>query len=103
MNYYSIILNKSAYIDFEEIYKYIYTNFNSKSIADKIIDKISNKILFLKEFPYAFQKLEKYKFDGQICRRVIVGNYSIIYYILEGQKKVVIVYIYYNKRNFFNF
>jgi len=99
---YKIIIKSSAKKDINKITNYIIKNFKSNRIAEKLISEIRDKMLILQEYPNAYQTLFNYKYTDRKYKRVVVDNYSIIYYILEEQKKVVIVHIYYNKRNFFN-
>ena len=63
---YSLIIDKKARSDLREIYKYIICNFFSKSIAKNLLNKITNKILILQEYPYAFQTLYNYKYQVMI-------------------------------------
>ena len=99
---YELYINETAKIDMKKNYRYIVKNFSSYIVADRIIAKINNKILILKHYPHMYPILYNHKEKVRKYRRIIIGNYSIIYYILEKQKKVVIIHIFYNKRKFFN-
>jgi len=37
-----------------------------------------------------------------LCQRMVIGNYSVIYYVLENESKIIILHIISNKSNFFN-
>ena len=99
---YEIIIKNSANKDLNQISKYIIDNFKSINIAEKLLARINKRISILQEYPNAFQTLNNYQYKGYKCKRLVVENYSIIYYILEEQKKVIIIHVFYNKRNFFN-
>ena len=100
---YEVIIKDSANKDIEDIMTYIIENFKSFYIAENLLKKIRNKIMILQESPQTFQTLYNYKYKNREYKRIIVENYSIVYYILKEQKKVFIVHIYYNKRKVFNF
>ena len=100
---YKILFEKTAEEDLEEIYYYIINNFFSKDIANRLITEIYKRIQILKELPCAYPILYNYIDKRKEYRRIVVKNFSIIYYVLKEEETVVIVHIYYNKRKFFNF
>jgi len=100
---FEIAFEKTARIDLEEIYYYIVNKFFNKAAADRLINKMFNQIEILKELPCAYPILYNYIDKNEEYRRIVVKNYSIIYYVLKEEETVVIVHIYYNKRKFFNF
>jgi len=72
----------------------------SINIAENLLARIKKRISILQEYPNAFQTLNNYKYKDYKCKRLVVENYSIIYYVLEKQKRVVILHIFNNRRNF---
>ena len=103
MSHYRILEKQSFKNDLREISNYIILNFSSVLAVKKLISEINSKIQNLKELPCAYPILYKYIDKSRDYRRIVVKNYSIIYYVLKEEKTVVIVHIYYNKRKFFNF
>ena len=98
-----ILIYKSSFLkELKCIKSYIIKISKSVIVAENLIAKISVKLQILQEYPNAYQTLCNYKYNNRKYKRIIVENYSIIYYILEKQKRVVIIHIFYNKRKFFN-
>ena len=102
INKYQLIYKTSFKKELKQINEYIRKKLNNKIACLNLFLEISNKILIFQEYPYAFQTLYNYKYQNKVCKRLVVENYSIIYYILEKEKTVVIIHIFYSKRKFLN-
>jgi len=102
MVYYDFVINKLAEKDMKKISDYFVKKSSSYIAVDRILDSMSDKISLIQLNPCMYQKLEKYQYKGESCRRMVIGNYSVIYYVLENERKIIIIHIVPNKSNFFN-
>jgi len=103
MEHYKIHIERTAAKDMRKIGKYISLILFSHILAGKLMIEINQKLQILKVFPEAYQVSHNYIDKSKIYRRAVVKNYSIIYYVLKEENKVVVTHIYYNKRKVFNF
>ena len=90
---YNIRILEEAEIDLVNIKKYIYSN-------EKQIKKIYVDIQSLEFMPKRYKTLSYAKDKTGEYRRMISGNYSIIYKILE--EEIIIIRIFHQKQNFLN-
>ena len=67
-------------------------------IANKLLHKIQEEILYLSYMPIKYKRLKKTRNIGIHQRNV--KNYNIIYQIDIKIKKVYILHIFYSRRNY---
>lgn len=96
---YKIILLDMAIYDLEEIYNYISQVLKEPIIAERLINKIVIGINDLILSPYISPKIHVKK-QRKPCRRLVVGNYIVLYQINEMQKVIFILHIFYGKRDY---
>ncbi len=72
-----VLWTELALTDLKSIHEYI--SKDSKSYADKFIDKIIGRVDQLEAFPKSGRKVPE--FDSEIIRELIEGNYRIVYKI----------------------
>jgi len=99
---YDIIYNSSFKEELQRVNKTLYKRALNKKYISNLKINMSNKILLLRNNPFMYQQLENYQYKGNLCRRMVIGNYSIIYYVFENESKIIILHIISNKSNFFN-
>ena len=99
---YDIIYKSSFKEELQRVNKTLYKRALNKIYISNLKINMSNKILLLRNNPFMYQQLENYQYKGNLCRRMVIGNYSIIYYVLENESKIIILHIISNKSNFFN-
>lgn len=75
-----VLWTELALGDLKNIHEYI--SKDSKSYADKFIDKIIGRVDQLEAFPKSRRKVPE--FDSEIIRELIEGNYRIVYKINAG-------------------
>ena len=86
--------------ELDEIYIYIRNELKEKTIAEKTVKKIKEKIRILNIFPFAYKLIRKTKnFE---YRKFIIKNYVIIYKINLKEKEVNILHIYNQKQKIKN-
>ncbi len=95
MKKYKIEFSQLALNDLYEIYLYISQELCSPQSAQDIYKKIEQKIESLSVLP--FRNSEIISINGENIRRLIVDNYSILYYVNENS--VIIFRIIYTASN----
>lgn len=99
---YNVIITPKAYKELIGIYDYIVEEFYAEKTAKDIIRKIIQETQKLQYLPYRHTEIGKKDEQIRRYRKVIVKNYVIIYIIDEKNKTVVILHIYYAKRDYLN-
>lgn len=99
-NDYKAVILPQAENDIVEIADYISNNLNSPSAARKLLKEIKEAVGRIKAFPYAMPVLKNEKITlGKEYRRLDVGNYVLIYKIVEEVKEVRIFAVFYAPSN----
>ncbi len=83
---FSVIWTSKSFEDISNIHHYLSNKISSET-ANKIIDEIYqavNSITFVEQF-----QIDEYRKD---CRRIIVRNYKILYYIKDSEIFVIRVF-----------
>jgi plasmid stabilization system protein ParE len=83
---FSVIWTSKSFDDISNIHHYL-SNKISVETANKIIDEIyqaPNSITFVEQF-----QIDEYRKD---CRRIIVRNYKILYYIKDSEIFIIRVF-----------
>jgi toxin ParE1/3/4 len=99
MSSYDIDVTKPAEKDIFEIGRYIANELLNLDKAVKVIDKIANEIFKLEEMPFRNAIVDDDKLASQGIRKFIIDNYIIFYVVNEENKKVTIIRILYNRRD----
>lgn len=95
---YDVIVSNYAHNDLGEINKYISWYLHNEKAANKLINKILNKIKELSIFPKRYQLCEKTTLSKKGIRYLLANNFKIFFFIDEEKKIVIILRIIYNKR-----
>ncbi len=93
MDKYVVKITEDAYADMEYIYEGVLWLTQSKKIAMRQYDLITEAIMSLQNFPYATKALEIVDFEGYQLRRMVVNKYSVIL-IVKGNEVIVTNVIY---------
>ena len=97
---YKIEYSQEASLSLESIYKYIYYNLSSPSAAASIINGILSSIDSLSTLPYRHRKLDDELFSKKDIRIFNYKNFLILYSIIEKERLILIVNIFYEKYNY---
>ena len=82
-----------------DINEYIFQKLIAIEAANRLMKKIEHTILILERNPYICPKV-KIKPHNNIYRKLVVGNYIVLYDIEEKYKQVVIYRIVYGKKDY---
>lgn len=98
MKHYHVTISDDAKKDLLAIKSYIQTTLAAPQAALNTVKKISVASMSLSIFPERGSIIEKLTRDDLIFRQLVVGNYRIIYRILEDSDEVLIIRIMYTAR-----
>ena len=98
---YEIILTDTAREELEAIYEYIAKKLYAEPAANRLMEKIEQSFLNLKQNPYIWTKV-CVKHHNDIYRRLIVDNYIALYDINEDNKQVIVYRVLYGGMNYLN-
>ena len=101
-NEYSIRLAQKAKKDLRDIHAYIEQELREPATADNMLDRIIEAIESLAHMPRRNILLKDAGLMQRRIRREIVENYLVFYTINEEEKRVQIVRILYNRRDWIN-
>ena len=95
-----MMLNARAYRDLDDIFAYIALEKQSPENAHGMTDKIKKRLSELDTFPEAHPERSVGRYAGKGYRQLVIDNYVAIYRVEKEEKKVFIVTIQYERRNF---
>ena len=88
MNKYKIIWSPQFNEELEMIYNYIYFKLKSPQVAINLYYKVKNEISKLDLFPERYSKvLISKNYENQNLRKMLVGEYVIIYKVDNSARK----------------
>jgi len=99
---YSIIPREEFEEELDEIEEYISVELLNPDAALKIVESIWDAVNYLELYPKMHPVCETRKSKGETYeyRRLVKGNYSVLYHIVEAEKAVYLAHIYNNKQMF---
>lgn len=101
-NLYSILFTPLAAEDLDEIYTYIETTLAAPIAAENLLTEMEKRIGQLREFPHiGSEPADRYLADKGY-RKLVVGNYLVLYLTDEQAKEAVIMRIVYGSREYRN-
>lgn len=99
---YDIEITETAQRDFENIYLYISENLCNKQAAVRLISMLDKNIRSLSDIPEGYPLADDEYLRNIGLRFVSVKNYLIFYTVNLSKKKVYMLRILYEKRNWVN-
>ncbi|HEX3029506.1 MAG TPA: type II toxin-antitoxin system RelE/ParE family toxin [Clostridia bacterium] len=99
-NNYSLKFSSRASDDLEQIYIYVSEKLFADVATDRLLNKIENSIMRLKDFPYSCSFVLDDLLKSKGYRKLIVDNYIVFYLVNEIEKQVVIMRILYGAQNY---
>lgn len=99
-NIFEIKITDEARHDLEKIYDYISLELKNDIAANKLMRKIQDSLLRLREFPYMAELLKDEILRKKGYRKILVDNYITIYKVNKDKGKVIVVRILYNRRKY---
>ena len=100
MDKYDVMLYPKAYRNIDDIYAYIAHEKLSPENAKGQTDRIWEAIKSLEELPESHQNRLVGRYAGKGYKQLIIDNYIVIFKIDKNVKKVFVVTVQYQGRNF---
>ena len=97
---YKIKITPKANDDLDEIYSYIAKELVNETAAENLMDKIEEKIMRLRDFPFSCSYVEDEVLKNKGYRKLIIDSYIVFYTVDETEKKVVVMRILYGKQKY---
>ena len=99
---YKIVFTSDCIREMDYIYNYITTNLYAPKTARELMKSVEQSIENLKIMPRIHSVIKKYSELDLEYRRIIIGNYIIVYTISEEEGIIYIVHMYYGGSNYLN-
>lgn len=99
-NNYSVHFTNVAMDDLDDMYRYISEELFAESAAIDLLDRIERSILNLAIFPYSGSLPNDEYLRTKGYRRIIVNSYIIFYLVNKQKKQVIIMRILYGKQKY---
>ena len=95
---YEVVLETTAIFDLRGILDYITDVLKEPETARKIFFSIEEKVMSLDELPRRHSVVRDEPYAGIGVRAMLVGNYTAFYVVDETERKVHVLRILYNRR-----
>lgn len=102
MNKYQVIYSPTAKEDLFTIYRYIAFELLEPDIAEKLVNRIRNRIKKLDMFPKKHQEVQWETWLSMGMRKLPVDNFVVYYLVNDDRNLVTVVRILYGGRNIEN-
>lgn len=96
---YEVRISDQAKNDIVNIFRYITFSLFSVENAETQLIKLKNRIEGLKDMPFRFQILETNEPMVHVFRKMVVGNYLVIYHIDEERLMVNVLRVIYGRQD----
>lgn len=99
---YKIVFTSDCIKEMDYIYNYINLNLYAQKSAKELMNNVQKAIENLKNMPRIHMVIKKHPEVELEYRRIVIGNYVIVYTISEEERKIYVVHMYYGGRNYLN-
>ncbi len=99
-NGYRVVVSATCKNSIFNTFEYISTNLNANNASKHLKTLISRAIENLKNSPYMYPVIKKYKGINLEYRRIVLGNFIMLYSINERNKTAYLSHFYYGKSNY---
>lgn len=96
---FSVTIQPEARKDLEGIYSYVAMHLRNVPDALRLLDRIEESIISLREMPYRAPLLRDPRFAIQGVRKLSVGNYNVFYMVDEMMLEVSVVHVAHHLRD----
>ena len=96
---FSVVIQPEAKVELEGIYAYVAQHLRNVPDAIRLLDRLEQSILSLREMPYRAPLARDPRFAIQGVRRLSVGNYNVFYIVDDELREVGIVHVAHHLRD----
>ncbi|MBQ9693800.1 MAG: type II toxin-antitoxin system RelE/ParE family toxin [Kiritimatiellae bacterium] len=96
---FSVAIQPEAKVELDEIYRYVAHHLRNIPDAIRLLDRLEQSILSLREMPYHAPLSRDPRFAIQGVRKLSVGNYNVFYMVDEMMLEVSVVHVAHHLRD----
>ena len=97
---YDLFLTEAAHEDLEESLSYIAKELANSSAAVNLVDQVEAVYGQLKDFPKLYECCHDLQLRNLGYRKVVIGNFVLVYHPVEDEKRVYILRFFYGGRDY---
>ena len=97
---YDLFVTEAANEDLDDALGYIAEDLSNPAAAKNLLDKVEFCYQQLKEFPLLYESCHDLRLRHQGYRKVVIGNYVLIYRPVENEQKIYILRFFYGSRDY---
>lgn len=97
---YDLFVTEAAHEDLEEALGYIAGDLANPSAAANLLDQVEGCYEQLKDFPMLYECCHDLRLRNLGYRKVVIGNFVLVYHPLEAEQRVYILRFFYGGRDY---
>lgn len=97
---YDLFVTEAAHEDLEEALDYIAGDLANPSAAANLLDQVEACYEQLKDFPMLYECCHDLRLRNLGYRKVVIGNFVLVYHPLETEQRVYILRFFYGGRDY---
>ena len=97
---YDLFVTEAAHEDLEDALSYIAKDLANPSAAARLLDQVESCYEQLKDFPMLCECCHDLRLRNLGYRKVVIGNFVLVYHPVEDEKRVYILRFFYGGRDY---
>ena len=97
---YDLFVTEAAHGDLEEALGYIAGDLANPSAAGNLLKQVEDVYGQLKDFPLLYENCRDLRLRNLGYRKVVIGNFVLVYHPVEDEKRVYILRFFYGGRDY---
>ena len=97
---YDLFVTEAAHEDLEEVLSYIAGDLANPGAAANLLDQVEACYEQLKDFPALYESCHDLQLRNLGYRKVVIGNFVLVYQPAEAEKRVYILRFFYGGRDY---
>lgn len=97
---YKVLVTEAAQVDLEEAVEYIVHRLGNPSAAGRMLDQLEDCYEQLRLFPLLYEHCRDSRLKAKGYRRVVIGNFVLVYRPAEDEQTVYILRFFYGGRDY---
>lgn len=97
---YDLFVTEAAHEDLEDALRYIAKDLANPSAAANLLDQVEAVYGQLKDFSMLYECCHDLRLRNLGYRKVVIGNFVLVYHPVEGEKRVYILRFFYGGRDY---
>lgn len=97
---YDLFVTEAAHEDLEEALAYIAGDLSNPRAATNLLDEVEAVYGQIKDFPMLYECCHDLRLRNLGYRKVVIGNFVLVYHPAEEEKRVYILRFFYGGRDY---